>query len=99
LLPYTPLFRSLREDSVTGIDMTFSCPKSLSIVAAAAAASGDTETYEAILTDVRNAVSATLGRADNEVLILGRRGEDGIDKVRAHLTNGVAKIETGSRSH
>src|SRR5699024_607379 len=89
----------LREDSVTGIDMTFSCPKSLSIVAAAAAASGDTETYEAILTDVRNAVSATLGRADNEGLILGRRGEDGIDKVRAHLTNGVAKIETGSRSH
>lgn len=89
----------LREDSVTGIDMTFSCPKSLSIVAAAAAASGDTETYEAILTDVRNAVSATLGRADNEGLILGRRGEDGIDKVRAHLTNAVAKIETGSRSH
>lgn len=89
----------LREDSVTGIDMTYSCPKSLSIVAAAAAASGDTETYEAILEEVRRAVASTLEQAEREGLILGRRGKHGVDKVRAHLTNGVAKIETGSRSH
>lgn len=90
--------KELRENAVTGVDMTFSAPKSVSIYAAAAAANGEQEKYEQVLECVREAVTETLKQAQSEGLICARRGKDGADRIAAKLTDGIVKLETGSRA-
>lgn len=87
-----------RENAVTGVDMTFSAPKSVSIYAAAAAANGEQEKYEKVLECVQEAVTATLDQAQREGLICARRGKDGADRIAAKLTDSIVKLETGSRA-
>lgn len=90
--------QALRDKAVTGVDLTFSAPKSLSIYAAAAATTGDMARYEAVLDAHRQAIEDTLAQAEADGLICARRGKQGAERMAAKLTGGVVKIETGSRA-
>lgn len=87
-----------RSYEVTGIDLTLSAPKSVSIYAAAAAASGDMNKYEAVLAAQRAAAEATIRHIEKK-LVSARRGKGGAERIAANLTAGVVKLETGSRAN
>lgn len=86
------------DHNLNGIDLTFSAPKSVSIYAAAAAATGDMDRYEKVLEAHRQAIEDTLAQAEDEGLICARRGKGGAERQKARLTGGMVKLETGSRA-
>jgi len=68
-----------------GFDVTFSPPKSVSVLEMAARLSGDTSTADAVWASHRAAVAATFAWMETE-LFVGRRGHEGRDgTVRARV--------------
>ncbi len=74
-----PLGQAWRVDAVTGYDLTFSAPKSVSALWAL----GDPGTVEAVDAAHAAAVRAALGFLDSHASV-SRRGKDGIDQISSH---------------
>ncbi len=74
-----PLGGAWRVDAVTGYDLTFSAPKSVSALWAL----GDPGTVEAVDAAHAAAVRAALGFLDSHASV-SRRGKDGIDQITSH---------------
>jgi conjugative relaxase-like TrwC/TraI family protein len=71
------LGRAWRADAVTGYDLTFSAPKSVSVLWALGGATAQTQVAQAH----RAAVLAALGYLDSHAA-LSRRGTDGVEQIR-----------------
>ncbi len=77
-----PLGQTWRVDAVTGYDLTFSAPKSVSALWAL----GDPATVDAVDAAHTAAVHAALGYLDSHASV-SRRGKDGVDQISS---NGLA---------
>ena len=86
--------KAARTSQVSGYDLTFSAPKSVSIVAAYA----DDETRERIVELHREAVSEALDWATQEGIFVARRGLDGAETIAARPAQVVGKTEFSSRA-
>ncbi|MFF0711000.1 MobF family relaxase [Gordonia sputi] len=86
--------KASKMSQVSGYDLTFSAPKSVSIIAAY----GDEATRERIVELHREAVSEALEWASNQGIFVARRGLDGAETIAARPVQVVGKTEFSSRA-
>lgn len=78
---------------VTAVDVTFSAPKAVSLLAAF----GDRDTSQSVIAAQEAAVLHALEWADSQGVIRARRGTEGAEKIQAQLGAVARKTEMTSR--
>lgn len=79
---------------VTAYDLTFSAPKGVSVIAAYS----ESETREAIVAAHHEAIAEALSWAEEQGIMVARRGKDGAESIAATPQQIAAKTEFSSRA-